>query len=468
MSSKLKSGVFWSVIEVVVKRALDFVVKLILARLLLPESFGVIGMATVFISFIQVFNDAGMGLAIIQKKNLKEKDLNTVFWTNMIWSIFLFLLLSFVAAPIAADFYNEPILIKVVPILSISIITTALNTVHMAQLKRSLSFKKIALANNISSLIAGAIAIGMAFLNFGIWALIANSVIAYIITVPMFYKATKWLPKWEWDKESMKEILSFGLYTTGAKLISNLSSNADYLFIGKLMGASAVGAYTLAYMMTKQVSAQLTTMLDRVMYPFYSSIQDDLEKLKSYYLKMTGNLVLIVYPIMLTLFLFAETLVPLFFGDKWDETIEPLRILTLAIMVDVLTKGYNSLFRSIGMPKYEFKIRRITNLVIYLPLLITGIYLDGIVGAAWAVLTSGSINFFIHTNILKRHFNVRIKDIAHQNYKVWFVCISLFLLVYLLRFFDINEYIVLTVYSIIFTALYFMLFKDHVLKVLRK
>src|SRR5690554_3297002 len=122
MSNSLKSGVFWSVVEVVIKRSLDLVVKLILARLLFPEDFGVIGMATVFTSFIQVINEAGMGLAIIQKQNLTNRHLNTVFWTNIVWSSFLYLLLSFVISPLAAKFYDEPLLTKIIPILSISIL----------------------------------------------------------------------------------------------------------------------------------------------------------------------------------------------------------------------------------------------------------------------------------------------------------------------------------------------------------
>ena len=133
---------FWSITEVIIKRSIDFLVKLILARLLFPEDFGVIGMATVFTSFIQVLNDAGMGPAIIQKKNLTNKHLNTVFWTNVVWSLALYLILSFIVAPFAANFYNQPILIKIIPVLSLSILTSALNTVHFSQLRKELNFKK--------------------------------------------------------------------------------------------------------------------------------------------------------------------------------------------------------------------------------------------------------------------------------------------------------------------------------------
>ncbi|MDR1417609.1 MAG: lipopolysaccharide biosynthesis protein [Endomicrobium sp.] len=468
MSNKLKSGILWSVIEIVIKRGIDFIVKLILARILFPEDFGVVGMAAVFISFIQVLNDAGMGPAIIQKKNLNERHLNTVFWTNVCWSILLYLFLSFIVAPIAANFYEQPILTKIIPVLSLSILSSALNTVHFSQLRKELNFRKIAFIRNISSFIAGIAAISMAFFDFGVWALVANDVIAYLITVPLFYNATKWKPSLQWDKNILKEILSFGIFITGSKIIINLVSNADYLIIGKWVGASAVGIYTLAFMMTNLVSGQVTSMLDTVMFPFYSSIQDDIENLRKYYLKLVGYYILFLYPIMLTLFLFAEELVPLFFGNQWGDAIIPLRILSLSVMIVVLTHGYNLLFRSTGRPKYEFKIQRITSLVIYLPCLVLGIYLYGIIGAAAGVLLSRLINFFIHQYILKKYFKIRIGDIFQQAYKMIILCISLSVIVFMLRYLKIDEYFILIIYALLFSTTYFALFKGNFIKIIHR
>ncbi len=458
----------WSVIEVAVKRTLDFVVKLILARLLFPEDFGVIGMATVFITFIQVLNDAGMGPAIIQKKNLTEKHLNTVFWTNIVWSVLLYLILSFAVAPLAASFYDQPILSTIIPVLSISILTGALNTVHFSQLRRDLNFKKIALIRNIASVIAGIVAICMAFLNFGVWALVANSVVAYVITVPLFYNATKWKPSVQWDRQTLREILSFGVFITGSKVIMNLVGNADYLLIGKLAGSVALGAYTLAFMMTNLVSGQVTSMLDTVMFPFYSSIQDDIGKLRAYYLKLIGYYTLILFPIMLTLILFANELVPLFFGDKWGDTILPLQILSLAVMVSVLTTGYNLLFRSTGNPKYEFKLQRITSLGIYLPCLSLGIYFYGVVGAAAGILISRIISFFIHQFVLRKYFQIKIRDIFNQTYKIMFLCFVLAAVVLILRYFKLNEFFILGIYIFLFGGAFLLLFKSLLLQILRR
>jgi teichuronic acid exporter len=464
---KLKIGVLWSIIEVIVKRSLDFVVKLILARLLFPEEFGIVGMATVFTSFVQVINDAGMGPAIVQKKNVSEKLLNTVFWSNLVWSLVLFLVLSFVLAPLAATFYNQPILVKIVPVLSFSILTSALNTVHFSLLRRDLNFKKIAFVRNTSSFVAGAIAVLMAFYGYGVWALVANSIVAYLISVPLFYTITKWKPQLEWDKKILKEVLSFGVFITGSKIVLNLASNADYLLIGKIEGSEAVGIYTLAFMMTSLVMGQITTMLDTVMFPFYSKMQDDFEKLKRYYLILIGYYTLIIYPIMITLFLFTNEIVEFFFGIKWIYAVVPIKILSISVMVNILTSGYGLLLRSIGKPDREFRIQRITSLFVYMPCLTLGVYLYGTVGAAMGGLLASIFNFFILQYVLNSYFQIKLHNIYGQTHKVIWYCVFLVFFVYCLNLFITNKYFIFSIYTIVLLGGFILLFRSRFLRLLR-
>ena len=468
MKNKLVFGVLWSVVEVIIKRVLDTVIKLILANLLFADDFGIIAMATVFISFIQVLNEAGMGLAIIQKKTINEKLLNTVFWSNLFWSIFLFIILSFLLAPIAASFYNQPILEQIIPVLSLSILMRALNTVHSAQLRRELHFKKLAFISNVSTFIGGTVAIVMAFLGFGVWCLVAYTLITYIITTPLYFNATKWKPKLQWDKSAFKEIISFGLYTTSTMMLLNIISNADYLLLGKWVSAAAVGIYSIAYMMTNQVSGQISTMVDRVMYPFYSSLQEDTGKIKEYYIKQVRYYVLALYPIMLTLLLFSSDIVLVFFGSQWEESILPLKILSLSVMISILTGGYNLLFRSIGKPKYEFKIQVIISVFIYLPCLISGIYIYGLTGAAIGILISRLISFFVHQYVLKKNFDIKIKNVLSNNGSIIILCFLMSLLVFGLRALNVKEVFIMVSYVLVFGFSYFMLFKSDFLKIVQK
>lgn len=412
----LKKGLFWSAIEVLIKRIFDFFVKLVLARLLFPEEFGVVGMAAVFTTFVQVVSEMGIGSALIQRKKneLKEIHLQTAFWFGFIWSVVLYLLVYFVLTPLIADFYNEPILLKVIPILSLPILISSINNVNKAQLMRELDFKKLAIVNNSSSIIAGIGAILLAVNNFGIWALVFNAVVPFFVAIPLLFYATKWVPKLVWDRVAFKEIFSFGIYTFGTALILNIAANIDYLVIGKLMNAAALGAYTLAFMLTALVSTQISSMLNRVMFPFYSSIQSNIENVKRYYLKVIGYSALLIYPIMLALIVLAGPILSMLFGNKWVDTKVPLRILSVAVLVNVFTSSYNLLYRSLGRPRLEMKILFCILIFVTIPSITIGGYYYGVRGVAYGILLSAIINFVVVSVLLYRHFTISIITIVMQ------------------------------------------------------
>lgn len=351
--------------------------------------------------------------------------------------------------------------------MSLSLLTSALNMVHYALLRKNIEFKKIAFIRNVSAAVAAVISIIMAFWGAGVWALVANTVIATIVAIPLYYRGTKWLPSFQWDSSLLKEILSFGLFTTGTMVITNLVGNADYLLLGKWVGASAVGAYTLAYMMTNSMMGQITTMIERVMYPFYSKIQNDIEKMKMYYLKAVQYYALSIFPIMLTIILFGGWLIPLIFSAKWEESILPSKILALATMINTLTSGYNLLFRSVGNPKYEFKIKRITSLYIYLPILVVGIYFYGIIGAAVGVLASKIIGFFVHQFILNKYFEIRTIQLLKINSRLFSICAIVIALRFLLPHIIANEYFVLGCYVLVFGGLYYYFYKSEILSLVK-
>lgn len=413
MSKKLINGLLWSVIEVLIKRILDLVVRLVLARLLFPEDFGIVGMATVFHSFILVVNEAGLGMALIQRKeeDLTEAHYHTVFWSNLALSALLFLAIVFFIGPAAASFYNEPVLRQVIPVLGISLLFSALNTVHKAQLMKAMQLKKMAFVNNVSAVIAGVCAIIMAFCGFGIWALVLYNVLTFFISVPLFFRTTRWLPKFVWQKKAFNDVFGFGVYTTGTKIINNVSSNIDYLIIGKLLAAGSLGAYTLAFMLTNMVKAQIESMLNRVLFPFYSSLQNDIEKIKVYYLKIIKYYAAVIYPIMSFLILLGGPIIYLFFGNKWDEAVEPAKILAWSVVINVICSGYNLLFRSIGKPKSEMNIQLFTVVFFYIPFIIVGCYQYGIVGAAYGILISTILRVVFIQFLLYKFFSITPKDI---------------------------------------------------------
>src|SRR5215217_3583369 len=233
-------GVFWNGVQLVINQGFQFIIRLILAKLLLPEQFGVVGMATVFTGLVQVINDLGIGAALVQRKEsaLRPEHFHTAFWTGIIWSGGIYVILCFGVAPLAAYFYKEPILISIIPVMSLGILVNPIVLVHQAQLTKSMDFKKITFIRNSTTIFSGVLALVLAFLGAGIWSLVFNSLAQIVLAVPLYFRATGWKPKWIWDKQAYKDVFGFGLYTTVTNIVNYLFNNIDYFLIGKMLSAS--------------------------------------------------------------------------------------------------------------------------------------------------------------------------------------------------------------------------------------
>lgn len=387
MSSLKKSilgGMFWTTFETVINRGLGFVIQLILARMLFPADFGLVGMAVVFISFIEVFNDLGMNAALIQKKDehLTPLHYDTAFWTGIVWSIFLYFLIFFLLTPLAASFYHEQKLMLIMPVLSISILISPINLVHRAQLIKAMNFKKLAFVNNLSNIASGIIALILVFTGFGVWSLVFYSITKVVVALPFYFKATKWTPKLRWDKKVFKEIFGFGAYTTFTSLTAKITGNIDYLLVGKFIGASALGFYTFAFLLTDVVRDQIIAIVNKVIYPVYAKMQDDRVGMTNMFLKVVAFNNLVVYPIMLAIFLFSEDLLPIFFGNKWASSIPIIKILCFAVFIQMLNNSHTALLRAAGEVRLELLLQVIKSIGIFVPLISIGIYFYGTLGAA--------------------------------------------------------------------------------------
>lgn len=407
------SGVFWNSLQVLVNKSFGFVIKVVLARILFPEEFGIVGMALVFTSFVEVFNDLGFGAALIQKKDskLSPAHFHTAFWTGIGWSLIMFLSMVFLISPLAAQFYNQQVLESIIPVLSLGILSSPINLVQKAILLRNLDFKKVAFIENTSAIVSGILSLILAFAGMGVWSLVFNSLATFVIAIPLYLKATTWVPRMIWTQDAFKDIFGFGIYTTGTNLANNLINKADYLLIGKLMTASALGAYTLAFVLTDTFRSQLMSIMNKVMYPIYGKAQDDQPTMKRYYLNVVKYNSLIINPIMGILFVLSDPIIVDFFGLKWNETIIPLRIISLSVIFHMMVNSNTVLIRGMGKVKLEFMIQLFKALFLFLPAITFGVYYYGIIGAAYAILFNKIISVFIAQIYLKKLVDITYKDL---------------------------------------------------------
>jgi teichuronic acid exporter len=407
-SKKIISGVKWASVQFVLDTLSRFVIRLVLAKILLPTEFGLVGMSTIFIAVAAAASDLGMISALIQQKDddRAERMYPTAFWSGIILAVFVYSIISFVIAPFAAYFYKEPMLTKLIPVLSLSILFKPLTMIHTVILTRTMDFKRLGRVLNISTMLAGVAALIAAYLGWGVWSLAINNTLAAVFAIPMFYTVTKWKPVWQWNKLHFNKIFGFGVYSTGTSIFSTITYNIDNLMIGKLLGAALLGSYTLAFSLTEQLRQIVSSVLNKVMYPVFAKSQKDKEQLKKYFLKIVSINALLMYPLMTFLLIFAKDIIIGFFGAKWENTIVPLQVLSVAMMIHLLVNSFTALIRGLGKPDLEMKIIIGLTICVLIPSLYFGITHFGLVGAAYAILLNKIGLAIIGLTVLKREINL--------------------------------------------------------------
>lgn len=237
-----------------------------------------------------------------------------------------------------------------------------------------------------------------------------NSIVGGIIGIPMYFKATKWLPKFRWDKQAFRDIFSFGIYTTGTSLFNYLIGNIDYLLIGKLLGSVVLGYYSFAFIVTNIIRNQIVAIINKVSYPVYATIQDNKKEMLNLFLKIVSINNLVVYPLILGLLLFCEFLIPMFFGHKWDNSISLVKILSIAVLIQMLNNSHTMLFRAAGAVRLEFGLQILKAVCFYIPLIGLGAYYFGVKGAAMGFTFAVFLGVVVSFYFMNKLFGLKIKQ----------------------------------------------------------
>ena len=457
-------GVFWNFVQLFINRGFEFFLKLILAKILIPEDFGIVGMALVFITFIQVFNELGFSAALIQRadEDLTESHYHTVFWANLIWALFIYLFIYFILTPLVVGFYNQPILNKIIPVIGIGILLNPINIIHHAQLVRSLNFKRIALINNSSTIISGIISIILALRGYGVWSLVLPSVFSYFVSIPLYFYTTKWIPKFIFCKKSFKDIFGFGIQVTGSNMLTTFVNQFDYLVVGKLLSAYTLGIYSLAFALTDTFRHQLMKIINSVMYPIYSKKKQDLQSLKEYYLSVVKYNSVVILPIMTFFVVFGEPFISSFFGEKWIDVVVPLKYLALSVSVHMIVNNISPVLRGVGKPRLEVN-NQLFKTVIYVPTIFLGTYFYGLVGTSIAILVNKFILVVIDIFFLRKVIDIRYIEIFNSLKIAVIACIIASLVSLGLYFFGLHFIICAILLFLIYGVIILFLIREELL-----
>lgn len=376
-------GILWTGISQFLGQALQFVVSAILARLLLPEDFGVFGIAVIVTGFLTLLNELGLTAAIVQRKEIYQSHLSTAFWINLFSSITL-CTLTFILAPVIANIFNKDSVEPVIKVLSFGLVLGAFSTVHRALLTKHLDFKRLAFAELGGQVGFGVIAIILALKGYGVWSFVAGALFRIAAQSVLLWVFLHWVPAIQLSFHNLRQLLNFGLNLTGSNIVGYFNNNVDYLLVGKILGTSALGFYTLAYELAIFPTKKISSIVSRVAFPSFAIIQDENYRLQRGYLKVISYISFLTFPLLSGLMVLSPKFIVAVYGAKWIPTILPLQILCVYGMIGSVGTTVGTVLNAKGRPDIGLKWNLLMILVKSGVVFIGAQY--GIVGVAVAIL----------------------------------------------------------------------------------
>lgn len=426
LTSKTTKGVFWSGSSQVLKQIFQLIITAILARLLSPSDFGTLGMATVFISFITIFNEMGISAAIVQKKDMKHEHLSSIFFINIGMGLLLTALTIFVS-PLIASFYQKDALKKIVIFLSFNFLFGSFAIIQQALLLKSFEFKKLMLADVVSLILSGFIGIFLAYSGFGVWSLVIQSLANTLFRVISLWIVSSFRPKFLFDWNGVKNYFLFSFNVLGSNIINYFARNLDYLLIGKFLGPAQLGYYTLAYKLMLYPLKNITSVIAGVFFPAFSAIQDNKPKIKEAYLKGIQYIALLTFPLMLGLFAIAPEFIMVVYGKKWGPAIFVIRVLCFTGMCQSIGTTVGTIFLSCGRPDLQFKWS-----IFAVPLICIAIAIGlkwGINGVAVSYTAAELCLWLLSHVIANKLINLKMKDFLMSLIPITLISFSMLIIV---------------------------------------
>lgn len=435
----------------------QFIIGLILARILSPEEFGLVGMITVFLAISQSLADGGFGEALIRKKDATDADYSTVFYFNLLASIAIFGLF-YLLAPAIASFYGRPELTDIARVLGLIILINAICITQRTQLTKKIDFRKQMKINLVSALVSGAVAIIMALRGFGVWSLVWRSVIRSVMQALMLWITNKWIPSPAFSRDSFRSLFSFGSKLLLTGLIDTLYNNIYLLIIGKFFSAPQLGFYSRADQFSRLVSHNLTRTVQRVSYPVLSLVQDENTRLREGYRKLIKATMFITFFMMLGMAAMARPMILTLIGEKWLPSVEYLQLLCMAAALYPLHALNMNILNIKGRSDLLLKLEVVKKLLA-VPVIITGIFLGIralLVGMVLHSLVSYFLNSYYSGRLISYPAAEQIRDIMPSFLVALFVSACVFLL----RFIPgLPPYVILAAQLILLSGLTLMLGK---------
>lgn len=385
-------GLAWSAIEKYSVFFVSLIVSMVLARLLAPKDFGVMAIATVIINFLTIFSTMGIGPAIIQRKNLSDDDINNIFSFSVIVSLIL-TLIFFTCSWLIAKYYSEAQLITICHVLCINLFFGGINMVPSALMAKNRRFKEIAIRTVALQILTGVIAVYAAYNGFGVYSLLISPTVTSIAM--MFYNCHFYPVKLKVhiDLKIIKSIFPYSFYQFGFEFINYFSRNLDKLIIGKNISANALGYYDKSYRLMQLPASQLTGVINPVLQPIMSTLQDDMKQMAEKYNRIIKIIGCISFPIAVFLYFSGNEIITLFYGDKWQFSVRSFQILSLSLPTQMILSTSGGIWQSCNATKHLFWVGVTNTAVTVTGFILACIFYRTIDSVAFAWTSTSIMNF---------------------------------------------------------------------------
>ena len=446
LTNKTVKGVAWNSVDRFANYGIGFVVGIILARLLSPEEYGLIGIIGIFTAIFNIILDSGLSTALIRKDGVTDEDYCTVFWTNLVLSFFLTAILYF-SAPLISSFFNRPELVPYIHVMSFILVINALSITQQTRLTKNIDFKTQTKISLISHVLSGVIGIAMAYMDFCVWALVAQQMMSRVFTTILLWFYNKWIPALVFSWNSFKTLFGFSWKLLLGQVINTLWSEIYQAVIGKCYSPATLGQYTRAQQYGNLVSSSIGSVVLKVSLPVMSSIQNDEERLLRSYRTIIKVTMLVTVVLILGMAASAKSLIYVLIGEQWLPCVPMMQILCLGLVVYPLNMININMLIVQGRSDIQLMLQIIKCLLALGPIIL-GIF----IGIYWMLIGSvvtGWIALVLNSYYSGKKFNytwwMQLKDVAPS------IIISLVMAVpvYLLTYLPLSYFIILPIQVIV-------------------
>lgn len=448
---KIMGGFVWKFAERMASQGVGFVISVILARLLMPETYGVIAMIQVFITIANVFVTSGFTASLIQKKNADDLDFSTIFYCTLVMSFLMYGIL-FVSAPAISAFYDMPDLTLITRVFGLSLIITSYQTVQQAYVSRHMIFKKNFYATFVATVLSGIIGVIMAYLGFGVWALVTQSILSIIFNMLTLMAIVPWKPKLIFSWERAKDLMGFGSKILASSLVSTIYKELNQLLVGKFYSAADLALYNRGRHLPHLVTTNMDVTIRSVLFPAMSNYSDDPERIKSMLRRgiKTGSYITFFFLSLLAIC--SKPIVLILLTEKWADCIPYMEVYCITQMI-MMMSGYNlQALKAMGKSDEVLKLE-----VFKKPVFIVVIFVAvniSVMAVVYATLINAIYALIMNLGPTRKHLQYTFKSQIMDMVPALLLCVLMALFTYPICLLDWNMFVVLVLQLLVGSFVY--------------